>query len=229
MTTGRPAPAQTRVFAGARSARWSGRLAAAAGLFGTVLVVAGTFLPWVVSGGRTRNVYELVGVAGKLGLLGPRAGSRGPRPPSACWARRASCRWSSRWPGCADRRGGGGPRRPARRGVPAAAALALGDRASGAGIRLEPSGPAAVLAGAVLLVSAGVVAVVGRIRAGRRTAATAGPRVGWSHHSPGTGPTNGHGSATASVTLDTAPATSGLPSTAEVRHRGRDADRRGEQ
>ncbi len=33
-------------------------------------MLAGTFLPWVVSGGVLRNSYAIVGIVGRLGLLG---------------------------------------------------------------------------------------------------------------------------------------------------------------
>ena len=43
--------------------------AIAMGAAGVVLIIIGTFLPWVSSGGHGRNIYELTGLAGKLGLF----------------------------------------------------------------------------------------------------------------------------------------------------------------
>lgn len=211
-------------------------LAAAGGLCGTVLIVAGTFLPWVVSGGRGRNVYQLTGIADKLGLLDhglaravPGAvGLLGP----ACIAPvvLALVRWWRTAAVAAILCG-------LLAALPAAAALALGDRASAVGIHLDRTGPISVLGGGVLLLSAGVLTLFARLRmrwraAGVAAGVTAGVTVagaGRAGHSPGTGPTNGPESATASVTLDTAAATRGQPSMEEVRRWGRDADRRGEQ
>lgn len=42
---------------------------AAVGLAGIVAVLAGTFLPWLSSGGVLRNSYAIVGIVGRLGLL----------------------------------------------------------------------------------------------------------------------------------------------------------------
>lgn len=49
-------------------ARWM--LCASLSGLGLALAVAGTFLPWVVSGGVERNSYAIVGVVRRFGLLG---------------------------------------------------------------------------------------------------------------------------------------------------------------
>lgn len=43
----------------------------AAGLAGVLAIILGTFLPWVVSGQVSRNLYTIAGVADRIGLLGP--------------------------------------------------------------------------------------------------------------------------------------------------------------
>src|ERR1700712_1951056 len=55
-----------------RPIRRSGIAVAAAGL---VLILAGTFLPWVVSGGVLRNSYAIVGIVRRLGFVGHGFGS----------------------------------------------------------------------------------------------------------------------------------------------------------
>lgn len=48
----------------APSAAWAGTA------FGGVGIIAGTFLPWTISGRVRRNLFELGDVAGRLGVLG---------------------------------------------------------------------------------------------------------------------------------------------------------------
>ncbi len=59
--------------AGRRSSIRSVRELLAGG--GLALVIAGTFLPWVISGGVLRNSYAIVGIAGRLGVIATPAGA----------------------------------------------------------------------------------------------------------------------------------------------------------
>ncbi|MET3803592.1 hypothetical protein ABIB25_000576 [Nakamurella sp. UYEF19] len=45
-------------------------IGAVLGVAGVVAVLVGTFLPWLSSGGVLRNSYSIVGIVGRLGLLG---------------------------------------------------------------------------------------------------------------------------------------------------------------
>jgi hypothetical protein len=50
-------------------------LGSALGAAGLILTLVGTFLPWLVSGGVERNSYAIVGIVGRLGLVGNGFGS----------------------------------------------------------------------------------------------------------------------------------------------------------
>lgn len=52
----------------------SGHIAAAVGLLGIITAIAGSFLPWLVSGGVGRNSYQIAGLAERIGLLDGAAG-----------------------------------------------------------------------------------------------------------------------------------------------------------
>lgn len=128
---------------------------AATGL-GLVLVIAGSFLPWLTSGQVVRNSYQLSAIAERLEILGdgfatavlaawPLLG-----PVSFLPVIAALLRW---W-----RIAGG---LAVVVGVPtallSAVVLAVASGKSAAGIALEPTGPVVMLIGGMLLVGAGSV------------------------------------------------------------------------
>jgi hypothetical protein len=127
---------------------------------GLLLVVAGSFLPWVVSGTVSRSSYAIVGIADRLGLAddGPLAllVVGWPFVGALCVAPVVAgiLRW---W-------------RTAGvlcvlyglvTGLLSFGLLAFGAGRAGLGIRLEPTGPAVMAAGAVLLVCSGTALALG--------------------------------------------------------------------
>ena len=128
------------------------------GAAGVVLIIIGTFLPWVSSGGHGRNIYELTGLAGKLGLfdaspwravpiLVPLLGPACIAPVVLAILR------LRRTAGAAATVVG------LLAAVLATATMLVGGRAAAIGIRLEPVGLWALLIGGILLSAAGVLAL----------------------------------------------------------------------
>ncbi|WP_188940565.1 hypothetical protein [Nakamurella endophytica] len=121
-------------------------------VLGMALVVVASFLPWAVSGAVARNSYEVGGLAGRLGLGGAGA------------ARTVLEVWPFLGPACvlpvllvALGRWGTAAAVAAVLGVATAALAAttlvvLGGRQV-VGVRLDPTGPAVLLVGAVLAVA----------------------------------------------------------------------------
>ena len=141
----------------------SGVAARAAGLLGIVAIIAGSFLPWAVSGGIGRNSYQLAGLAGRIGLLdGPAGTAVAAWPwlgPVCILPVLAGClRWWRTAAGLAVLCG------LASGGVAALALIEVGTKER-FGVALATTGPVTMLVGGALAVIAGVlVLVLGRRR-----------------------------------------------------------------
>jgi hypothetical protein len=127
---------------------------------GLALALAGSFLPWVISGTVTRSIYAIAGVADRLGIAGdgPVAAllSYLPLIAALCFAPviAAALRWW-RWAGAFALLIG-----------LVVAALSLGILALTLGkvgltVRLDPLGPSVMAAGGVLLSGGGVWLIFG--------------------------------------------------------------------
>lgn len=122
------------------------------------MIIAGTFLPWVTSGGRGRNIYEIIGLADKLGLFDagpwrsvpvvvPLLGPACLLPAVLAILRlRRAAATTAIVIGLLSV-------------VLAAATMLLGRGATAMGVHLQPLGPAVLLAGGVLLSAAGILAL----------------------------------------------------------------------
>lgn len=133
-------------------------IATVVALAGLTILIAGTFLPWLVSGEVRRNSYEIVGVINRLGLLASGPGSvlaavwpfLGPTcilPVLAGllrWWRTAGVLCVLLGVTCA---------------VLAGMALVLAVGRSAAGVSLDPVGPVTVLLGSVIAITGGALLV----------------------------------------------------------------------
>ena len=189
-------------------------VALVAGGAGVVLLIVGTFLPWVVSGGIGRNIYAVAGVADKLGLFDTGPARAIPNAVSllgpACLLPvvLALLRLRRTAAVIAIAFGTLG----ALLGI---AAMIAGGRADALGIQASPTGPGVVLSGGLLLLTAGIVALTGGSgRAQGHIPATAGPNDGRRR------PPSGR--------LDEAVGHDGSAATDHLRRWGRDVERRGE-
>lgn len=134
--------------------------AAALGVAGVAVLIAGTFLPWVVSGEVTRNLYTVAGIAQRVGLLGP--GSTvtywlpliGPLCILPLLLALLRLRRTAAVAGIAVAAVTGGA---------AVTALAVGSGRSVAGVSLDSAGPGTVVTGAALL----LIGAIGLLLAGR--------------------------------------------------------------
>ncbi len=131
------------------------------GLAGLFAVVAGTFLPWLVSGGVRRNSYAIVGVVDRLGLvhnaaagvalsLWPLLGTVAMLPVIA-----GILRW---W----RTAGAGALLFGLLTGVIGGAVLAVAGSGASGGLSLAPTGPVVTVVGAMGAVIGGVVLLVSR-------------------------------------------------------------------
>jgi hypothetical protein len=141
---------------------------------GLTLVIAGSFLPWVVSGTVRRSSYQIVGVLDRLGvadggLIGaliagwPFIGVLCMTPVVA-----AALRW---W----RTAGVLSVLLALAAGALSIGILAVGGSAGGALVAVDPLGPAVMAAGAVLTLSAGVALALGAGSPVRRS--TLGPNA----------------------------------------------------
>lgn len=127
---------------------------------GLVLVVAGSFLPWVISGTVTRSSYAVVGVVERLGFAddGPVAAlvTLWPFVGALCVAPviAAIVRWWRTAGALCVLYG-------LLTGSFAFGLLFFATGQGGLGVRLAPTGPAVMAAGAVLLVGSGVALAAG--------------------------------------------------------------------
>ena len=134
------------------------------GLLGVVLVVGGTFLPWLNSGAVSRNLYAVAGAAQRLGLLGPGSISGWLPllgPVCAVPVLLAALRWyrSAAVLGALVALACGGA---------ATAALVMVGGRSALGVSLAVAGPVTTLVGALILAagSAAVLVTASRARSG---------------------------------------------------------------
>ena len=136
---------------------------AALSLVGVLVVVAGTFLPWLASGGVQRNSYAVLGIVRRLRFLdgGPAAVAISLWPLLGSVAMLPVIAGILRW------------WRTAAvttlvfgilTGVGAASVLAVAGGHGAAGITLSPTGPTITLAGALLAVVGAVTVLVARRR-----------------------------------------------------------------
>ena len=127
---------------------------------GLLLVIAGSFLPWVISGTVRRSSYAIVGVVDRLGIAGdgvvgilvsgwPFVGVLCMTPVVA-----ACLRWW-RISGILGALVG------LFAGVLSFGIVFLASGQSGLGVRLDPIGPAVMAAGSILLLSAGLLLAIG--------------------------------------------------------------------
>lgn len=154
-----------------------GRTAAAAvfGCIGIAVVIAGTFLPWVDSGLVSRNLYRVAGVAQRIGVFGPQSSVAtwlsliGPLCVLPLLLGVLRLRRTAAWAGIVI---------AALVGGAAAAALVITGGRSVAGISLDVVGPGTVLAGAVLMLVAGLIVLLPIRRTGRAMSAGSTERAG---------------------------------------------------
>jgi len=127
---------------------------------GLVLVVIGSFLPWVISGEVRRSSYAIVGVVDRLGIAGdgllgvvvagwPFIGLLCMTPVIA-----GCLRWWRTAGGLAILLAG-------LAGLLAFGLLVMTAGRAGLGIRLDPIGPAVMAAGSVLLMCGGLALALG--------------------------------------------------------------------
>jgi hypothetical protein len=127
---------------------------------GLILVVAGSFLPWVISGNVSRSSYAIVGVVDRLGFaddgplavlvdLWPFVGAVCVAPVIAGILRW----WRTSGVLCVCY--------GLLTGALSFGLLAFGSGVGGLGVRLSPIGPAVMAAGAILLICGGVALAVG--------------------------------------------------------------------
>lgn len=152
-------------------------------LVGLLVVVAGTFLPWLTSGGIERNSYAVLGIVRRLRFIdgGPTATAISLWPLLGSVAMLPVVAGILRW------------WRTAAAvtlvfgiltGIGAGLVLAAAGGHGAAGIALSPTGPVVTVAGAVLAV-AGAVAVLVTVRRSRRRSRSDG------HRGVSAEPTNG--------------------------------------
>ena len=134
-------------------------LAGISGACGVALLIAGTFLGWITSGGQARNLYELTGLADHFGFLDNGAARLVPPLISllgpACLVpvilallrlrRTAAVLALLIGAVCL---------------VASALILVLLAGKGGLGLALDPTGPIAVLVGAVLVITSGVLLLI---------------------------------------------------------------------
>lgn len=136
------------------------------GLVGLLVVVAGTFLPWLTSGGVQRNSYAVLGIVRRLAFVdgGPAATAISLWPLIGTIAMvpvvAAILRW---WRTAAITTLLFG----LLTGLGAAAVLAVAGGHGAVGIALSASGPAVTVAGAALAVVGAVLLLLGRRRSRR--------------------------------------------------------------
>jgi hypothetical protein len=136
----------------------------ACGGAGVVMIIAGTFLPWLSSGGHGRNIYEITGLADKLGLFDDGSWRVVPTvvpllgPACILPVLLALIRLRRTAGTVAIALG------LLAAGL-AAATLVVGRGATAIGVYLQPLGPLVLLFGGVLLSAAGVLALVTRLPA----------------------------------------------------------------
>jgi hypothetical protein len=134
--------------------------AAVLGVAGVAVLFAGTFLPWVVSGQVTRNLYTVAGIAQRVGLLGPGSALTswlpliGPLCILPLLLALLRLRRTAAVAGIAAAAVTGGA---------AVTTLAVASGRSVAGVSLDITGPGTVVAGAALL----LVGAICLLRAGR--------------------------------------------------------------
>lgn len=137
---------------------------------GLVLAIAGSFLPWVVSGSVTRSIYAIAGVADRLGIAGdgPLARLLAALPVLAalCFAPvvAAALRWWRAAGVLATLIG-------LAMAVLSLGILALTLGKVGLTVRLDPLGPSVMAAGGLLLVAGGIGLIFGHGSPIRRTEA----------------------------------------------------------
>jgi hypothetical protein len=157
---------------------------ATSSLVGLLVVVAGTFLPWLTSGGLQRNSYAVLGIVRRLRFLdgGPAATAIALWPLIGTVAMIPVVAGILRW------------WRTAAlaallfgllTGLGAAAVLTVAGGHGAAGIALSPTGPAVTIAGAVLAVVGAVVVLVARRRSRRSRILPANPNRDVSAEPPG--------------------------------------------
>jgi len=127
---------------------------------GLVLAIAGSFLPWVVSGTVTRSIYAIAGVADRLGIAGEGALARLlsglPVLAALCFAPviAAALRWWRTAGILATLIG-------LAMSVLSLGILALTLGKVGLTVRLDPIGPSVMAAGGLLLVAGGIGLIFG--------------------------------------------------------------------
>ena len=155
-----PQPAPSRSGAGSRGTLAIG---ATLGLIGLLAVVAGTFLPWLTSGGVQRNSYAVLGIVRRLRFVdgGPAATAISLWPLLGTIAMVPVLAGILRW------------WRTAAvttllfgllTGLGAASVLAVAGGHQAAGIALSPTGPAVSVAGAAVAVIGAVLVLAARRR-----------------------------------------------------------------
>jgi hypothetical protein len=127
---------------------------------GLALVIAGSFLPWIISGSVRRSSYAILGVVDRLGIAGDgflgTVVARWPLIGALCVLPlvTAALRWW-RVTGILSVIIG------LSAAVLSLGILTVGTGVGGLGVRLDPIGPAVMAAGAILLFSGGLALALG--------------------------------------------------------------------
>lgn len=127
---------------------------------GLVLALAGSFLPWVISGTVTRSIYAIAGVVDRLGIAGDgplaRVLASLPLIAALCFAPviAAAFRWW-RWAGAFSMLIG------LVMSVLSLGILAVALGKVGLTVRLDPLGPSVMAAGGILLIGGGACLIFG--------------------------------------------------------------------
>lgn len=153
--------------AGAPTGRSSGRVRAAGAVLvftGPVVVVCGTFAPWLTSGGVDRDSYAIAGVVDRLSLAGDGFGSTALSwwpligPIAMLPLITGMLRWwrTSAWIAIAF---------GLLIGIVGGAVLAVAGGHVAAGVQLAPAGPTITVVGAVIALLGGAVILLAGVRA----------------------------------------------------------------